>query len=488
MDWKWVWLVLLLLVIAAAVWLLLRRPGGANEVSGNNDPALHDNTHTGPTPQSHAGGYDDGTGAAGAAGAGVAGADAAEAPMGDPYGQSAATPTYDQQPGAAPYDQTADAAPVEDRLSDYDDTQTQPAGEASGYPQEAAYTDTATGAATPPDTVPGDAPPADSTYDQAPAGGAYGTAPTDPVPQSDTSTDPATGYAYTDTEPAPDASDYGQDAAYTDTATGETEHTDTVADAPPPADSAYDQTQTPAGDATAGEVPGDNSGVSGGTMAAGAGGVAAGAGAAAWASQDDEVAQDSAAATEGGYVEHAPDPEYAEAIDQGYAPEAPVEGGYTTEAPAQGGYTEAPAQGGYTEAPADAGYTTEAPTQGGYTEAPTQGGYTEAPADAGYPAAAPVGEGAPGGAPADAGDYGYDEAQAGAAAGSYGQAPFGPGSAEPAEDGSGPTGWSIKGNAGSMLFHTPESPSYEAAKAEVWFETEEAARAAGFAHWDRKRR
>ncbi|NLG21442.1 MAG: hypothetical protein GX555_08460, partial [Actinomycetales bacterium] len=49
-------------------------------------------------------------------------------------------------------------------------------------------------------------------------------------------------------------------------------------------------------------------------------------------------------------------------------------------------------------------------------------------------------------------------------------------------------GWSIKGNAGSMLFHTPESPSYEAAKAEVWFETEEAAKAAGFAHWDRKQR
>ena len=90
--------------------------------------------------------------------------------------------------------------------------------------------------------------------------------------------------------------------------------------------------------------------------------------------------------------------------------------------------------------------------------------------------------------PVTADDYGYDEAQAGAAAGSYGQGPFGSGSAEPAEDGSGPVGWSIKGNAGSMLFHTPESPSYEAARAEVWFETEEAAKAAGFAHWDRKRR
>ena len=41
---------------------------------------------------------------------------------------------------------------------------------------------------------------------------------------------------------------------------------------------------------------------------------------------------------------------------------------------------------------------------------------------------------------------------------------------------------------GSMLFHTPESPSYDAVRAEVWFESEEAARTAGFAHWDRRRR
>src|SRR5690606_28874628 len=86
------------------------------------------------------------------------------------------------------------------------------------------------------------------------------------------------------------------------------------------------------------------------------------------------------------------------------------------------------------------------------------------------------------------GDYGYDEARAGAAAaGSYSEGPFGPGSAEPAEDGSGPAGWQIKGNAGSMLVHNTDSPSYEAVRAEVWFESEEAAKAAGFAHWeDRK--
>jgi hypothetical protein len=68
------------------------------------------------------------------------------------------------------------------------------------------------------------------------------------------------------------------------------------------------------------------------------------------------------------------------------------------------------------------------------------------------------------------------------------EGPYGPGSAHPAEDGSGPAGWAVKGNTGSMLFHTDESPSYQDTRAEVWFENEEAAKAAGFKHWDRKRR
>ncbi len=66
--------------------------------------------------------------------------------------------------------------------------------------------------------------------------------------------------------------------------------------------------------------------------------------------------------------------------------------------------------------------------------------------------------------------------------------PYGAGSAIPGDDGQGPDGYEIKGNAGSMLFHTPESPSYEECTPEVFFENEDAARAAGFAHWDRKRR
>ncbi|MCA0297208.1 MAG: 50S ribosomal protein L17, partial [Actinobacteria bacterium] len=43
-----------------------------------------------------------------------------------------------------------------------------------------------------------------------------------------------------------------------------------------------------------------------------------------------------------------------------------------------------------------------------------------------------------------------------------------------------PAGYDIKGNADSMKFHTPESQWYEATKAEVWFNSVEAAEAAGF--------
>ena len=43
-----------------------------------------------------------------------------------------------------------------------------------------------------------------------------------------------------------------------------------------------------------------------------------------------------------------------------------------------------------------------------------------------------------------------------------------------------PEGYDIKGNEGSMKFHTPESPWYARTVAEVWFDSEEAAKAAGF--------
>jgi len=65
--------------------------------------------------------------------------------------------------------------------------------------------------------------------------------------------------------------------------------------------------------------------------------------------------------------------------------------------------------------------------------------------------------------------------------------PFGPASAAPGPDGSGPDGWTIKGNADSGLYHTPSSPSWRRMHAEAWFESEEAAEAAGFRRWDWRR-
>ena len=57
---------------------------------------------------------------------------------------------------------------------------------------------------------------------------------------------------------------------------------------------------------------------------------------------------------------------------------------------------------------------------------------------------------------------------------------FGSGSAAANADGSAPEGFSIKGNADSMLYHLPDGRWYAATVAEVWFDTEEAAVAAGF--------
>jgi large subunit ribosomal protein L22 len=50
----------------------------------------------------------------------------------------------------------------------------------------------------------------------------------------------------------------------------------------------------------------------------------------------------------------------------------------------------------------------------------------------------------------------------------------------PDADGNGPETHLIKGNADSMLYHTPDSRYYKVTKAEVWFDSEESAEAAGF--------
>jgi hypothetical protein len=61
---------------------------------------------------------------------------------------------------------------------------------------------------------------------------------------------------------------------------------------------------------------------------------------------------------------------------------------------------------------------------------------------------------------------------------------YGAGSAPPGPGGTGPRGWTVKGNADSMLFYTAEAPGFARSAADVWFESEDAASAAGFTRWD----
>jgi hypothetical protein len=65
-----------------------------------------------------------------------------------------------------------------------------------------------------------------------------------------------------------------------------------------------------------------------------------------------------------------------------------------------------------------------------------------------------------------------------------GDEPYGAGSVRVAPTADGPTGYTIKGNEDSMLYHTPESPSYKQTIAEVWFKDVETAERAGFNRWD----
>ncbi len=55
-----------------------------------------------------------------------------------------------------------------------------------------------------------------------------------------------------------------------------------------------------------------------------------------------------------------------------------------------------------------------------------------------------------------------------------------PGAVKAGEDGSGPEGYEIKGNAQSMKFHAPGGRWYDSTVAEFWFRTAEDAEAAGF--------
>jgi hypothetical protein len=61
---------------------------------------------------------------------------------------------------------------------------------------------------------------------------------------------------------------------------------------------------------------------------------------------------------------------------------------------------------------------------------------------------------------------------------------YGTGSSVPRRGDAGPQGWTVKGNADSLLFYTEDAPGYARAAADVWFESEEAATTAGFTRWD----
>ena len=71
-----------------------------------------------------------------------------------------------------------------------------------------------------------------------------------------------------------------------------------------------------------------------------------------------------------------------------------------------------------------------------------------------------------------------DESGEEKAADESGESPFGEGSYVGDNP---PEGYDIKGNASSKKYHTPESPYYSRTKAEVWFDSVEAAEKAGFA-------
>lgn len=65
---------------------------------------------------------------------------------------------------------------------------------------------------------------------------------------------------------------------------------------------------------------------------------------------------------------------------------------------------------------------------------------------------------------------------------------YGEGSAEAVPHQGPPDGFTIKGNAQSKLFHTPDSPYYGRTKPEVWFRTEADAERAGFTKYTRRPR
>jgi hypothetical protein len=89
-----------------------------------------------------------------------------------------------------------------------------------------------------------------------------------------------------------------------------------------------------------------------------------------------------------------------------------------------------------------------------------------------------------GGRGGDAGDAATTKL-VGGRGGDAGEEPYGAGSLRLATGSAdAPAGYTIKGNEDSMLYHTPDSPSYKQTIAEVWFRDAATADAAGFNRWD----
>jgi small subunit ribosomal protein S2 len=91
--------------------------------------------------------------------------------------------------------------------------------------------------------------------------------------------------------------------------------------------------------------------------------------------------------------------------------------------------------------------------------------------------AAPA-EAAPAEAPTDAAEAPAAEAEA--IEGATATQPYGPGSKAPLKSGNAPKGFAIKGTEDSKTYLTEDSESYGQVVADVWFETDAAAEAAGF--------
>ncbi|MEN3220228.1 hypothetical protein PUR22_05205 [Mycolicibacterium porcinum] len=167
--------------------------------------------------------------------------------------------------------------------------------------------------------------------------------------------------------------------------------------------------------------------------------------------------------------------------------EVPVYGalGRRPDVPAASGGAAAKATGGGTAGGATAvadDATTKLPKVSSGDE-PT----TQLPKVAGAAAAGAAAAGAAGAAKFASGGGAHEAADDAAGAGDdvkvVEETPYGAGSIRVSGAGT-PTGYLIKGNEDSMLYHSPESPSYSVTIAEIWFADVESAEKAGFNRWD----